>query len=68
MLCRIQDDDLEKLHDKLDELEKYYIKKYDTFNNGYNSTEGGFSGKLSDETKQKISESLKGRPMSELTK
>lgn len=68
VLCRIQDDDLEKLHDKLDELEKYYIKKYDTFNNGYNSTEGGFSGKLSDEAKQKISESLKGRPMSELTK
>lgn len=42
---------LELLHQRLDELEQYYIKKYDTFNNGYNSTEGGFSGKLSEETK-----------------
>lgn len=67
VLCKIEDDNLELLHQRLDELEQYYIKKYDTFNNGYNSTEGGFSGKLSEETKQKISESLKGRPMSKLT-
>ena len=67
VLCKIQDDDLEILHNRLDELEQYYIKKYDTFHSGYNSTEGGNSGRLSDETKQKISESLKGRPMSELT-
>lgn len=67
ILCKIQDSNLEKLHDELDKLEQYYIKKYDTFNNGYNSTEGGFSGRLSEETKRKISESLKGRPMSDLT-
>lgn len=67
VLCKIQEDDLEILHNRLDELEQYYIKKYDTFHSGYNSTEGGNSGRLSDETKQKISESLKGRPMSELT-
>lgn len=67
VLCRIQDDNEEILHSRLDDLEKYYIKKYDSFHNGYNSTEGGFSGKLSEETKARISESLKGRPMSELT-
>lgn len=27
--------------DKLDEMEAYYISKYDSFNNGYNSTKGG---------------------------
>jgi len=66
-LCKIEDDDIDQLKDRLNELEMYYIKKYDTFNNGYNSTEGGYNGKLSEETKQKISDSLKGRPMSELT-
>lgn len=67
VLCKIEDDDEQVLHLRLDDLEKYYIKKYDSFHNGYNSTEGGFSGKLSEETKAKISESLKGRPMSKLT-
>lgn len=28
------------------EKERYYIKKYDSFNNGYNSTPGGKGGKL----------------------
>lgn len=27
--------------DKLDELERFYIEKYDSFKNGYNSTKGG---------------------------
>lgn len=67
VLCKIKDDDEIILHQRLDELEKYYIKKYDSFHNGYNCTEGGFSGKRSDETKSKISESLKGRPMSTAT-
>lgn len=58
----------QELIDKLDELEQYYIDYYDSFNNGYNSTTGGRGGLLSEETKQKIGESLKGRPMSELTK
>lgn len=30
--------------EEADALEKYYIKKYDTFENGYNSTLGGASG------------------------
>lgn len=52
------------------ELEKIYISKYDTYNNGYNSTLGGDGtyghecwnkGKhLSEETKLKISNSNKG--------
>ena len=66
-MCKIEDDDEIILHQRLDELEKYYIKKYDSFHNGYNCTEGGFSGKRSNETKSKISESLKGRPMSTAT-
>lgn len=34
--CKIED---------LNELEKYYIRKYNTFNNGYNLTLGGEGGK-----------------------
>lgn len=36
-------------------------------NHGYNMTEGGYNGLLSEETKQKISEALKGHKMSPLT-
>lgn len=43
----------------LDYWEKYYIKEYDSYNNGYNSTLGGDTGVLglkhSEETKKKIS-------------
>lgn len=67
ILCKIEDDDIDILKERLNELEIYYIKKFNSFNDGYNSTEGGFSGRLSEETKHKISESLKGRPMSQLT-
>lgn len=52
--------------DKLNWLERFYIKKYNTYNNeaGYNLTEGGngspMKGKnLSEETKQKISVSIR---------
>lgn len=52
--------------DKLNWLERFYIKKYNTYNNesGYNLTEGGngspMKGKhLSEETKQKISISIR---------
>lgn len=44
----------------LNELETYYIKKYNSLvPNGYNLRNGGNNGKLNEETKQKISESLK---------
>ena len=48
----------------LDEWEKYYIEKYDSFYNGYNSTAGGGNGIRSEETKRKLSEALKGKPSS----
>ena len=44
---------------KLDELEQYHIKKYDTFKNGFNLTTGGEKcnmNPLSDEVKRKIGE------------
>ena len=49
--------------DKLDEREMFWIKFFDSYNNGYNLTEGGHSVrgyKYTDEAKQKISESHKG--------
>ena len=39
---KIQFDDISK--EELDEQEIYYIKKYDSFKNGYNLTEGGTGG------------------------
>lgn len=59
--------DKEVLAETIDEktakdLEKYFIEKYDTFKNGYNSTLGGdgiIGFKHSDETKQLISENSK---------
>lgn len=49
---------------QLDEMEIFYIAKFDSFHNGYNANEGGHGGKKSEETKKKISISLKGRPRS----
>lgn len=52
----------------LNELEKYYIKEYKSFNteHGMNLTEGGNQHKHSEETKQKISKSHIGiRPTAE---
>ena len=46
----------------LDELERYYIEKYDTFKNGFNLTTGGDECRmlpLSDESKRKIGEKNK---------
>ena len=46
--------------DSLNNLEKYWIKELDTFENGYNSTTGGEGYAVSEETKKKLSESNKG--------
>ena len=47
--------------DKLDERERYYIKLYDTVNNGYNCESGGNINKITSiETRKKQSESHKG--------
>ena len=41
-------------------LEKFYIEKYDSFHNGYNMTTGGGNYEISDEYRQKLSESHSG--------
>lgn len=59
ILEEIEADDKEELKTKLNELEIYYIKKYDTYNNGYNSTKGGNeSYNPSQETKSLISSKM----------
>ena len=48
----------------LNKNEEYYIKLYDTFNNGYNTTKGGDSVKgheWSEEERKNQSEEIKGR-------
>lgn len=48
----------------LNEQETFYIDKYDTYHNGYNSTLGGEGVRgfiVSNDTKEKISNSLKGK-------
>lgn len=40
-VCFIYDCDRENLHKRLDELEIYFINRYNSFKNGYNSTSGG---------------------------
>ena len=47
--------------EKLNDLEKKYIKKFDCIDNGYNNTEGGANGKYSEEVRKKMSESRKGK-------
>ena len=42
--------------DTLNDVEKLYIKSYNTFNSGYNLTTGGGSYEISDRTKKKMSE------------
>lgn len=70
---------LEKLHfknskdarDKLDELEEFYIRYYDSFRNGYNMTYGGYTNRgfrFSEQQKIAMSQSRTGktlRPRSE---
>lgn len=67
VLFTIINDDKIRVKEKLDFMERYYIKKFDSYNNGYNMTPGGtggstgFSGhKHSEETKMKISNALSG--------
>jgi group I intron endonuclease len=54
----------------LNDREIYWIAKFDTFNNGYNLTMGG-QGNLgrvtSEETKRKIRETRKGKPLPRAT-
>lgn len=51
-------------YEESSELEQYYIEKYDSFHNGFNSTLGGEWGapgrKFSEETLKRLSENIKG--------
>lgn len=64
IIIQIVESSKEKLREKLDELEKFYIEKYDSYNNGYNMTLGGSGSNgcfQTEESKRKISEKAKGR-------
>lgn len=64
IIIQIVESSKEKLREKLDELEKVYIEKYDSYNNGYNMTLGGSGSNgcfQTEESKRKISEKAKGR-------
>ncbi len=43
ILLRLESDSEEQLLESLNQLEQYYIQKYDSYNNGYNSTKGVIS-------------------------
>lgn len=70
VLESVSNEDKDELINKLSELERQYIAKYDTYKSGYNSTEGGegISRSKTDEEKQRMSELLKqkGHKPSEL--
>lgn len=68
ILLKIECETLEELVFWLDEWERFYIEKYNSFCNGYNSTTGGHNGIRCKETREKIGKSLTGRTLSEQTK
>jgi group I intron endonuclease len=71
IVIQIIDADKIKLREKLDELEIFYIKKYNSYKDGYNMTLGG-SGSTgcfqTEESRKLISEKAKGRKGSMLGK
>ena len=68
VLMKVTGDNREEVIGYLNQLEQFFIKRYDSIKNGYNSSEGGKNGLLSEETKKKMSEVRKGHPTSEETK
>lgn len=64
VICILDIEDKHELKNQLDYLEKYYIKKYNSFKDGYNLTKGGDGGclgrVLNKETRLRISNSKKG--------
>ena len=68
VLEEIQNDNLEEFNFKLNELEIYYIDKFNTYTDGYNVTLGGDGScgyEISDKHKEAISKARKGVPLSE---
>ncbi|MNJ90225.1 GIY-YIG catalytic domain protein [compost metagenome] len=57
---------LEKLNDEQDQFEKeqYWIDLKDSYRNGYNATETAGRVDMTDEVKEKIRNTMKGRPLS----
>ena len=68
VLLKVSGDNLEEIKTYLNTLEMGFIKMYDSYKNGYNSTEGGDSGCRCEETKEKISSSLMGHKHKEESK
>ena len=68
VLTTIKSKDKKDLKRRLDEYEGYYIKAFNSCNNGYNTGHGGNGTKgvkMPDDQKQKISKALKGKPKPE---
>lgn len=64
VLVSIERDSKESLREALDELEKFYIKKFNSYKQGYNMTLGGSGSKgcfQTEESKRKISQKARGR-------
>ena len=61
VLFTIDNDEKKRVKEKLDFMERYYIRKFDSYNNGYNMTLGGEggSGKHTEEFKKMMSERMK---------
>ena len=50
----------ETTKEKVDDLEKHYIKEYKSYENGYNLTKGGMVSVQTEETKKRMSKSKLG--------
>lgn len=61
VLIKITGDNSEEVKNYLNILEEGFIKMYDSFKNGYNSTTGGDSRILSEESRKILSEAHKGQ-------
>lgn len=71
VLATVDIDDEVEFHKRLDFLERFYIRKFDTYCNGYNLTEGGSGTSgfvVSEETRKLLSRKRKGRVVSEETR
>lgn len=65
---RLEADSVEKLKQKLDWVEAYVISKYQTQKNGYNTAVGGGGSRgavWSEESRKKLSNSIKGRKLTD---
>ena len=61
VLMKVTGDDKEEIIRYLNILEPFFIKQYNSIENGYNSSEGGKNGLLSEYTKKKMSDSRRGK-------